>query len=227
MASKKPANVTETLSQQAKSLLTTAERKLLESSFGSALAKASREAAQATLARVRTMRTKWRDLYASQSRSTKRSPRAGGAPASAANVRSLEKSELFEAAIKRIEARLSELAAGIASAAASPKAKKPRRAAASKPSISKASMGKPANTKKASKRSSAKRSRKALSPDTLGTLSAAAGGQAIRFDKSQQRSAKRAARMARAGIEGSSTRNSHMVALGRRAQVRRDLRNKK
>lgn len=93
---------------QVRSLLTAAEQKVLSSSMGSAIAKASKEQVEAAMARARTLRDKWRDLHAAQTRTTKRSPKA----AAGENRRTKEKHDAFDGAVKRFEARLTELANG-------------------------------------------------------------------------------------------------------------------
>jgi len=94
---------------QFRSLLTAAERRVLQSSTGATIAKATKEQVEAAMKRARVLRDKWRDLQAAQTRSTKRSPRAG----SAANDRTRAKHEVFDGAVKRLEARLAEFAAGV------------------------------------------------------------------------------------------------------------------
>jgi hypothetical protein len=94
---------------QVRSLLTAAEEKVLQSTMGAAIAKATREQLEATRARARAFRDKWRDLHSEQTRSTKRSP----VVTKAANQRSSEKHEVFADAVKRIETRLAELATGV------------------------------------------------------------------------------------------------------------------
>lgn len=96
---------------QVRSLLTAAEQKVLASSMGSTIAKATREQIEAATKRARALRDKWRDLHASQTRSTKRSPKAGGA----VNERTKAKHDVFDGAVKRLESRLAELAAGVKS----------------------------------------------------------------------------------------------------------------
>ena len=112
--------------EQVRSLLTAAEQKVLSSSMGAAIAKASREQVQAAMSRARTLRDKWRDLHADQTRGTKRSPKA----AAGANRRTKEKHEVFDGAVKRLEARLAELAGGVRTAVTKQAA---RLGAASKP----------------------------------------------------------------------------------------------
>lgn len=86
-------------------LFTSAERAVLESTAGNALVAASRKQLDAALAQARALRDKWRDLHASQARVTKRSAAAGHA----ANARSRDKSDMFTAAVERVQARLAEL----------------------------------------------------------------------------------------------------------------------
>ena len=85
-------------------MLTAAERRVFESSIGKEIAAAGREQLQAAIGQARTLRDKWRDLYAKQTRTTKRSATS----AATANDRSREKSELFAGAIERLESRLAE-----------------------------------------------------------------------------------------------------------------------
>jgi len=94
---------------QVRSLLTSAERKVLQSCMGAAIAKATKEQVEAAMKRARGLRDKWRDLQAAQTRSTKRSSRAG----SAVNQRTRAKHEVFDGAVKRLEARLAEFAEGV------------------------------------------------------------------------------------------------------------------
>ncbi|NCY03226.1 MAG: hypothetical protein EBX36_10050, partial [Planctomycetia bacterium] len=110
-----------------RSLCTAAERKLLEMSESSALSKAAHAEVQALLARVRTARDKWRGLVGQQTRVVKRAPKA----VAEANARSRDKADLFDGAVKRIEAHLKTLSATVAGAARS--AVKPLAALAKKP----------------------------------------------------------------------------------------------
>lgn len=107
------------------SLLTGAEKKVLESSTVAALSKATREQVEAALPRARALRDKWRDLHAAQSRTSKRTTTATAAP----NRRTSEKHELFAAGVRRLEARLAELA-GTAKAAVGGRSKPPKKARA-------------------------------------------------------------------------------------------------
>lgn len=90
----------------AKSLLTAAEKKVLDSTIGEPLAAASQEQLEALRKHARTLRDKWRDLFSRQTIATKRTPVRNN---TAANNRSREKSDLFGDAITRVEARLAEL----------------------------------------------------------------------------------------------------------------------
>jgi hypothetical protein len=95
------------------SLLTSAEKKILDGTLGASLAAASQKQLQAARKQARGLRDKWRDLFSRQTISTKRKP--AGKTANA-NTRSKEKADLFGEAVTRIEARLSELAEGISAA---------------------------------------------------------------------------------------------------------------
>lgn len=90
-------------------LFTAAERKILDTSFGSALSSATHTQIDAAAKQARILRDKWRDLTAGQGRKTKR---AAG-PVTGANARSHEKADVFHEAIERLEKRLGELAAAV------------------------------------------------------------------------------------------------------------------
>jgi len=107
--------------------LTAAEQRVLDSTVGSALVTATRNQLQLAIKRARGLRDKWRDLFNRQSLSSKK-----GAPRTndPANTRSLEKAELFGAAVKRLEARIESLAEGIV---ASVGGGRPSRSVAAKP----------------------------------------------------------------------------------------------
>jgi hypothetical protein len=96
-----------------RAMLTAAERKVFDSSLGKQIAAAGREQLQAAIGHARSLRDKWRDLYAAQTRTTKRSAKAG----TKVNDRSREKSELFAGAIERFEARLAEVGTAVQAAA--------------------------------------------------------------------------------------------------------------
>ncbi|MFM8413247.1 MAG: hypothetical protein ACKOCX_00825 [Planctomycetota bacterium] len=185
---------------RAESWLTAAERKLLDGSLGRSLAEATQKQLQATMARARTLRDKWRDLFNRQMKASKRIGRAG----EQVNSRSLDKAELFAAAVRRIEARLSELAAPAAPAQAEPRAAARPGNGPAKPVASK-----PAKSKKARQ---------------AGALKAvAATGGAVGYDRRKQRSAKASATAARIKLDGLSTRRrGHTLAAGKRKQARRD-----
>jgi hypothetical protein len=100
------------ISSQATSWLSAAERKLLDGTLGRSLAEASQKQLAETRARVRALRDKWRDLFSRQMVTTKKSP----ARTEKANTRSLDKAELFAAAVNRVEARLAEFAEGVSEA---------------------------------------------------------------------------------------------------------------
>ena len=109
--SRKPASKPATTLDQIRSLLTSAEQKVVHSSMGTAIAKATKEQVEAARSRARILRDKWRDLHENQTRSTKRSSKAG----TAVNQRTKAKHDVFDGAVKRLEARLSEFAAGVKS----------------------------------------------------------------------------------------------------------------
>ncbi len=111
---------------QAESWLTAAERKLLDGTLGRSLAEASQKQLQATMSKARTLRDKWRDLFNRQMKSSKQTARRG----EPVNSRSLDKADLFAAAVRRVEARLAELVDGVTTAVAGrPQAKRPTKAA--------------------------------------------------------------------------------------------------
>ncbi|MFM7137604.1 MAG: hypothetical protein ACKO1M_11130 [Planctomycetota bacterium] len=111
--------------------LTAAEQRVLDSTVGSALATATRNQLQNAIKQARGLRDKWRDLFNRQSLVSKKGAARTNDPA---NTRSLEKAELFSAAVKRLEARIEELAAGISAAVGGKRGgAKPSRAAAAKP----------------------------------------------------------------------------------------------
>jgi len=232
-------------------LFTAAELKLLAQSEGVALEKASRSVVQGMLQRVRGLRDKWRDLFGRQARKEKRSPQA----VAQANARSREKSELLHRAVQRLEERLaafsgqtgtqpaprrplkkSSRVATHRTARASVRAalaqetvtlnelrpRKPAEKPAKRPAEvpAKAEAAAPASGKPAG----ARRRPRAPVVASLGT-SLGAVPQAIRFDRSQQRSARAKAKHARLAIKGVSTRRGgHTLASGKRAQARRDKR---
>lgn len=92
-------------SDQLRNLCTAAERALLAMSDDPGLSKAAHADVQAILVRTRTFRDKWRALTGEQTRVVKRAPRA----IAEANARTRAKADLFDAAVKRVEARLKAL----------------------------------------------------------------------------------------------------------------------
>ncbi|MFM7076994.1 MAG: hypothetical protein ACKO3G_13140, partial [Planctomycetaceae bacterium] len=88
-------------------LFTASERRLLETSFGTGLARATQADLESATRQARILRDKWRGLSAKQGRATKR---VAGA-ASTANARSQEKAGAFGDAVARLERRLAELVA--------------------------------------------------------------------------------------------------------------------
>lgn len=132
---------------QVRALLTAAEQKVLASSMGATIAKATREQVEAAMKRARGLRDKWRDLHSTQARSTKRTPKAG----SPVNERTKAKHDVFDGAVKRLEARLAELTAGVKAVVGG---RAPRLSAATKPT--KAARTKAARGGRASVRSDLK-----------------------------------------------------------------------
>lgn len=185
---------------RAESWLTAAERKLLDGTLGRSLAAATSKQLQATMAKARTLRDKWRDLFNRQMKASKRGGRGG----EQVNSRSLDKADLFAAAVRRIEARLAELAGALAPSAAEPAASTRPAKAPPKPVVTK-----PVKSKKARQ---------------AGALKAvAAGGSAVGYDPRKQRSAKASATATRIKLDGLSTRRrGHTLAAGKRKQARRD-----
>jgi hypothetical protein len=94
---------------RARALLTAAEHKIFESSFGQSLSKATHAEVDMLARRAREMRDKWRGLSSKQTRSTKRAT----APVAAANARTAEKTDLLHGALERIESRLADFAATV------------------------------------------------------------------------------------------------------------------
>lgn len=218
-------------------LLTLAERRILDSSVGRALSEASHKQLQATLAKARTLRDKWQDLFKRQSMATKRSARNG----EQANTRSLDKSELFAAAVKRIEARITEAAEAVSKAVASMEraatgsattklaakkaAKKTAAKPARKPTSARAATAKAAAARpaKAAAPGPAAASKKARQAGKRKALAVPATGQAIGYDPKKQRSAKASATRTQIKLDGLSTRRrGHDITSGKRKQARRD-----
>ena len=206
-------------------LLTKAEKSFLDSSIGQSLAKATHVQVQAAAKQARVLRKKWRELYESQMRSTKRTAGAATRPT---NARSLEKHNLFSAAVIRLEKRLAELASLVTSSPVSKSLAKKTVAASKKVGlvakrVKVAAQAKIAPRAKIAARVSARASRAAVRAD----LSALSTTQAIQFDRVKQRSALTAAKAGRIKQEGLGTRRlGHAAARGKRAQARRDTRSR-
>jgi hypothetical protein len=206
-------------------LLTKAEKSFLDSSIGQSLAKATHVQVQAAAKQARVLRKKWRDLYESQMRSTKRTAGAATRPT---NARSLEKHNLFSAAVIRLEKRLAELASAVTSSPISKSLAKKTVAASKKVGlvakrVKAAAQAKIAPRAKNAARVSARASRAAVRAD----LSALSTTQAIQFDRVKQRSALTAAKAGRIKQEGLGTRRlGHAASRGKRAQARRDTRSR-
>lgn len=212
--STKPAEIVPAhVIDKARTLLTGAEKKFFDSSFGAALAKHTHAQVQAAVKQARILRNKWRDLYASQSRTAKRSGRA----TAAVNVRTREKHDLLADVVARFEKRLDELKAAVTSAA--------RTAPAKTVAAPKKKSAKPARKTAAAKRVAAA-SKKASQRVTNGLVEAPTA-QLVRLDRSKQRSALTAAKASRIKRGGQGTqRLGHVAASGRRAQRRRDIRSR-
>ena len=206
-------------------LLTKAEKSFLDSSIGQSLAKATHVQVQAAAKQARVLRKKWRDLYESQMRSTKRTAGAATRPT---NARSLEKHNLFSAAVIRLEKRLAELASAVTGSPVSKSLAKKTVAASKKVGlvakrVKVAAQAKIAPRAKIAARVSARASRAAVRAD----LSALSTTQAIQFDRVKQRSALTAAKAGRIKQEGLGTRRlGHAAARGKRTQARRDTRSR-
>ena len=250
--SRKPASKPATTLDQIRSLLTSAEQKVVHSSMGTAIAKATKEQVEAARSRARILRDKWRDLHENQTRSTKRSSKAG----TAVNQRTKAKHDVFDGAVKRLEARLSEFAAGVKSVVGAQAARlgaaKPTKAARTKAArVGRASVRselkeataeinrvrKPKNkkVKAAAKVAVAKPTApvavavvpavRAKSKKRKKPLApqAAAAQKRFGFDVAQQRSAKTSAKASRFKFDGATTRRAgNALASTKRAQARRD-----
>lgn len=231
-------------------LFTSAERAVLEATAGSTLLAASRKQVEKTLAQARSLRDKWRDLHASQARTTKRAAAAGPA----ANARSREKADMFTAAIDRLQARLAELGlvaapaksaagksvtkaarqAGHRTTRASVKGKlaataaeinstrslRPAAKPAARPVVAVVPAVAPAPVAK-----SKKAGKKQRPTAKAAAVLAKGGGQPLRFDAVKQRSAKASA--TRIKLDGKlARRGSHTLAAGKRRQAARDQRSR-
>jgi len=212
------------------SLLTSAEKKVLDGTLAASLAAATRAQLQAARKQARSLRDKWRDLFSRQTISTKRTPDRSR---DQSNTRSKEKADLFGDAVKRIEARLLELVEGVSAAV---KGTKPAAKAKAKPKASPAaSKAATAESKQAAAAGSVSQGKKRPTKPTISKKSRQAGkrhalaasgtGQAISFDVKKQRSANTEAKAALIKFDGQSTRRKgFVVAKTKRKQARRDSR---
>lgn len=225
-------------------LFTAAERKILDSSFGSALSRATHDQVQAAARQARILRDKWRDLSASQARKTKR---AAGA-ASPANARSHEKADAFHGAVERFEKRLAEAVAAVgatiggrglnhrakardkkiasrATRRTTPRPEKPAAVVAPAP-LPKPAASPPAAPRAKAKAVAAPVRARAISKKARvgrGALASPTGQQAIGLDRAAQRSARSAAKAGTYALGGATKRrSSHLVATTKRNQARRD-----
>ena len=226
------------------SLLTLAERRILDSSVGRSLAEATQKQLQSTLAKARLLRNKWQDLFKRQTVAAKRTNQRG----ESVNTRSLDKSELFAAAVKRIEARITQAADAVAAAvtaledaaglsqvkkrvqkpALKPAQKKTASKAAAKAVRTKATAAKQTPGKRPAAGAAAPRAvpaKKSRQAGVRKALKASATGQAIGYDPKKQRSAKASATRAQLKLDGLATRRrGHDITSGKRKQARRDNR---
>jgi hypothetical protein len=217
-----------------RSLFTTAERKVLESSTVKKLTAASEQEVKDLLRQCRTLRDKWRDLIGAQARTVKRTNKRVSATrvtaATPTNERSRQKHGLFRDAVANIEAHLAAIA-GATPAEASPATKKP----AAKRAVAKTTVA----TRTASKRTSSAKAVAAGATTTRAVSRKARQAGAIKAlelstvsglhtSKSGQRKATAALKAERLKLKGVTTRRAgHTKVQGARAQARRDGRNAK
>jgi len=220
-----------------RSLFTTAERKILDSSTGKKLTAASERQVKDLLRQSRILRDKWRDLVGAQVRTVKRgSKRAGGSRVVATtptNERSQQKHSVFSDVVNHIEAHLAGLtgqSTATSSKAATPTAKQ---APAKKASAARAT-GKKTSAAKAT-RLSARGSTTAAQTLSVSRKSRQAGAikalesssvSGLRTTKAGQRKASAALKAERLKLKGVTTRRAgHAKVQGGRSQARRDGRN--
>lgn len=219
-----------------RSLFTSAERKLLDSSTGKKLADASERQVKDLLRQSRTLRDKWRDLVGSQARTVKRgSKRAAGSRVIATtptNERSRQKHSVFNDVVAHIEAHLAGLtgaATTTSSTAARPTASKPaaKKASAARAAAKKTSAVNVAGSSARAATTTQARSvsRKARQAGAIKALeSSSVSG--LRTTKAKQRKASAALKAERLKLKGVTTRRAgHTKAQGGRSQARRDGRN--
>ena len=234
-------------------LFTAAERKILDASVATALAKANHTQVEAATLKARVLRDKWRDLVNAQGRQTKRS----SASTPDANARTQQKADLFGEAVERLETRLAELAAAtggvlpgkgtttrakardkkISGRAARRTTARPEApatvakaaaapAAKAKPTTSKIVALLPAARAPRASKLAAKPVAKTVSKKALvkrATLASPFGTQSIQLDRSKQQKAVAAAKAGK--LKGLDTRRAgHAMSRGTKNQARRDSR---
>lgn len=222
-STKKPAGgaidaVSPDVLKKARDLLTGPEKRLFDSSLGTALAKHTLAQVQSAVKQARSLRDKWRDLAQAQGRSVKRS----GRRTDQANARTHAKRDILADVVTRFERRLAELRQLVTTAGAPARPATGRPAAAKTGAARKSAAASPA--KKAVRPTAA--SKKASRRVTSG-LDEAPASQLVRFNRTKQQSAIAAAKASRILRGGQGTqRLSHVAASGRRAQRRRDIRSR-
>lgn len=229
-----------------RSLFTTGERKILDSSTGKALTAATERQVKDLLRQCRTLRDKWRDLVGEQTRKVKRDGRVGASRGTTtpANDRSRQKHSLLSNVVAHLETHLGGITGQSRSPAAGATATKPapKSSAAKKASKSPIAGGSAARvsgtktaTAKAAKASASRPgttastaksvSRKARQAGTIKALeSSALSG--LRTTKAGQQKASAALKAERLKLKGVTTRRAgHAQVQGSRSQARRDGRN--
>ena len=229
-----------------RSLFTTGERKILDSSTGKALTTATERQVKDLLRQCRTLRDKWRDLVGDQTRKVKRDGRVGASRGTTtpANDRSRQKHSLLSNVVAHLETHLGGITGQSRSPAAGATATKPapKSSAAKKASKSPIAGGSAARvsgtktaTAKAAKASASRPgttastaksvSRKARQAGTIKALeSSALSG--LRTTKAGQQKASAALKAERLKLKGVTTRRAgHAQVQGSRSQARRDGRN--
>jgi hypothetical protein len=217
-----------------RSLFTTAERKVLESSTVKKLTAASEQEVKDLLRQCRTLRDKWRDLVGAQVRTVKRTNKRLAATrvtaATPTNERSRQKHGLFRDAVANIEAHLAAITGATPAKAAlatkKPTAKRaaPKTAAAARTASKKKSTAKAAKPGATATRAVSRKARQAGAIKALESSTASG----LHTSKSGQRKATAALKAERLKLKGVTTRRAgHTQVQGARAQARRDGRNAK
>lgn len=236
----------ETNTSSTRALLNESESRLVASSRGAALTSASVGDLRKKIARARTLRDKWRDVYETQRRGTQqaRTSRAG-----TANRRSREKSEVFAAALARFEARLEKVHASGSSSDGGRRAARPPRQKRTRQHRQERSRTKrtlahqvaeresaeawsalaslpPMQTRMPAKKKTAKAKKKKTKKAGASRSKKAAVARPSRLAKTKARDQSRsAAARHRTRMSGLTTRiRGHVSGRGKRAQARRDRR---